>query len=173
MSDRPLQFQPNKPRRSIFSRLVTPRIIIYLLAVFGTMLFVRRYDTPTQPAAPANEQENTAVALILEPVNSAAALSQSTQQLPKLLLLDPGEATLPELASALREQLAGRCSVTRVDVSKDPAALAHFRLAAAPAALLYDADSHEMARKLAPLGTMEELQKWLLSQLQPLPGPTH
>ena len=165
MSDQPLNFTPAHATGSVFARILTPRTVIYLIAVLGALFFIRRYDDAARPQPPASE--NSAPALKFEPVAAPAVLSQTSEPLPMLLIFDPGDSALPDLVSTLREQFAGRCNITRVDVSKDPGALAHFHVSQAPAALLYDRDNHEVARYAAPLDGAAPLQTWLAAQLQP------
>lgn len=121
MSDRPpLNFKPAEAAGSVVARVLTPRTVIYLIALFGVMFFMRRYDAAIQQR-PAASENNNAAALKLEPVARPATLGQPAERLPMLLVFDPGDSDgLPELIGALREQFAGRCNVTRVDVSKDP-----------------------------------------------------
>ncbi len=167
MSDQQLNFKPTNAARSVFARLLTPRTVIYLIAVLGVLFFIRRYEDPAQLQPAGATPENSAQALKFEPVVTPAVLSQPTERLPMLLVFDPGDTALPELISTLREQFAGRCNITRVDVSKDPGALAHFKISQAPAALLYDRDNHEVARHSAPLAGAATLQTWLATQLPP------
>lgn len=168
MSDRPpLNFKPAEAAGSVVARILTPRTVIYLIALFGVMFFMRRYDAVIQPQPAASENNNKA-ALKLEPVARPATLGQPTERLPMLLVFDPGDSDgLPELIGALREQFAGRCNVTRVDVSKDPGALAHFQISQAPAVLLYDRDNREIARHTAPLPKTDDMRRWLDTRLQP------
>lgn len=167
MSDQQLNFKPTNAARSVFARLLTPRTVIYLIAVLGVLFFIRRYEDPAQLQPAGATPENSAQALKFEPVVTPAVLSQPTERLPMLLVFDPGDTALPELISTLREQFAGRCNITRVDVSKDPGALAHFQISQAPAALLYDRENREIARHAAPLADTDGLQRWLATQLQP------
>jgi len=165
MSDQPLNFKPANATGSVFARILTPRTVIYLFAVLGALFFIRRYEDAAQPQPAASEKN--APALKFEPVATPAVLSQPTERLPMLLVFDPGDTALPELINTLRKQFAGRCNITRVDVSKDPGALAHFQISQAPAALLYDRENREIARHAAPLADTDGLQRWLATQLQP------
>jgi hypothetical protein len=162
MSDRPpLNFKPAEAADSVVARILTPRTVIYLIALFGVMFLMRRYDT-------AASENNNKAALKLEPVARPATLGQPAERLPMLLVFDPGDSDgLPELIGAVREQFAGRCNITRVDVSKDPGALAHFQISQAPAALLYDRENREIARRTTPLPKADDMQRWLDTLLQP------
>jgi hypothetical protein len=165
MSDQPLNFKPADAARSVFGRIVTPRTVIYLIAVLSTLIFIRRYEDPAQ-TRPANT-ENSAPKLTFEPVTAPATISLPAERLPMLLVFDPGDNDLAALVNTLRQQVAGRCNITRVDVSKNPGALAHFSLSQAPAARLYDHDNHEVARYDGPFADPDAIRQWLAAQLQP------
>ena len=124
------------------TRLLSPRIVIYLVLLIAAVWLMRRFEKYQQEEQPA-----PAVTTAPRPFHSPpdAALRAPAARTPMLVVFfaEKNEATTA-LAAESRRHLQGRCAVAELQVTPDVAA--KFNLKQLPAAILFDADNRELAR---------------------------
>ncbi len=127
------------------TRLLSPRIVIYLVLLIAAVWLMRRFEKYQQEEQPAPAVTTAVTAP--RPFHSPpdAALRAPAARTPMLVVFfaEKNEATTA-LAAESRRHLQGRCAVAELQVTPDVAA--KFNLKQLPAAILFNADNRELAR---------------------------
>ena len=133
------------------ARLLSPRVVIYLILLIAAVWLMRRFEK-YQREAQATATPSPAVTAAAKPLPFRsppdAALRAPAPRSPLMIVFTEGkDDSLEALANETKRHLKERCDVIVVRVEQDKAITDSFKLKQLPAAVLCDAANRELARQ--------------------------